>query len=60
MSEIYKAMDAALLVVDPCNDFISEGGKLYGAIRETADASYRCRTTPRTQKGAPGRDCVQT
>jgi len=30
---------ARFLVVDPYNDFMSEGGKLYDAIKETADAS---------------------
>jgi nicotinamidase-related amidase len=35
----YAADRTALLVVDPYNDFMSEGGKLYNAIKETADAS---------------------
>lgn len=35
----YDAKHTALLVVDPYNDFMSEGGKLYNAIKETADAS---------------------
>lgn len=35
----YSATDTALLIVDPYNDFMSEGGKLYGAIKETADES---------------------
>ena len=35
----YSSTDAALLIVDPYNDFMSEGGKLYGAIKETADES---------------------
>ncbi|BBD96989.1 cysteine hydrolase [Sphingobium amiense] len=35
----YTAADTALLVVDPYNDFMSEGGKLYEAIRPTAEAS---------------------
>jgi nicotinamidase-related amidase len=30
MSEIYEAGTTALLLVDPYNDFMSEGGKLYG------------------------------
>ena len=34
----YTPADTALLVVDPYNDFLSEGGKLFGAIREVADA----------------------
>jgi nicotinamidase-related amidase len=35
----YAADHTALLVVDPYNDFMSEGGKLFNAIKETADAS---------------------
>ncbi|MCK1337449.1 cysteine hydrolase [Bradyrhizobium sp. 38] len=35
----YAADRTALLVVDPYNDFMSEGGKLFNAIKETADAS---------------------
>ena len=35
----YEKDITALLVIDPYNDFMSEGGKLYNAIRETADAS---------------------
>lgn len=35
----YAAEHTALLVVDPYNDFMSEGGKLFNAIKETADAS---------------------
>jgi len=35
----YAADRTALLIVDPYNDFMSEGGKLFNAIRETADAS---------------------
>ncbi len=34
----YPADRTALLIVDPYNDFMSEGGKLYEATRETADA----------------------
>ena len=29
---------SALLIVDPYNDFMSEGGKFYEATRETAEA----------------------
>lgn len=32
----YKADRTALLIVDPYNDFMSEGGKLFNAIKETA------------------------
>jgi len=34
----YDAERTALLIVDPYNDFMSEGGKLYEATRETAEA----------------------
>lgn len=33
----YSATDTALLIVDPYNDFMSEGGKLFNAIKATAD-----------------------
>ncbi|OLP52138.1 isochorismatase [Allorhizobium taibaishanense] len=35
----YQADRTALLIVDPYNDFMSEGGKLYEAIKPTADQS---------------------
>jgi nicotinamidase-related amidase len=38
-TDTYSADRTALLIVDPYNDFMSEGGKLYDAIKETADAS---------------------
>ena len=39
MSDLaYDATRTALLVVDPYNDFISEGGKLYELTRETIDS----------------------
>jgi nicotinamidase-related amidase len=38
-SHHYAADRTALLIVDPYNDFMSEGGKLYEAIKPTADAS---------------------
>ena len=34
----YAADHTALLIVDPYNDFMSEGGKLYEAAKETAEA----------------------
>ena len=34
----YAADSTALLIVDPYNDFMSEGGKLYEATKETAQA----------------------
>lgn len=39
MSEGYAVDRTGLLIVDPYNDFMSEGGKLYDAIKPTADAS---------------------
>ncbi|GAB3101587.1 cysteine hydrolase family protein [Lysobacter terrae] len=38
MSTNYAANETALLVVDPYNDFMSEGGKLYDRTKETASA----------------------
>jgi nicotinamidase-related amidase len=39
MSEkTYNPADTALLVVDPYNDFMSEGGKLYDQIKDVADS----------------------
>ena len=39
MSEkTYDPADTALLVVDPYNDFMSEGGKLYDQIKDVADS----------------------
>jgi len=35
----YPADRTALLIVDPYNDFMTEGGKLYNMIKPTADAS---------------------
>jgi len=35
---IYAVDRTALLIVDPYNDFMSEGGELYEATRETAEA----------------------
>ena len=39
MNQTYPTDRTALLIVDPYNDFMSEGGKLYNAIKPTADAS---------------------
>ena len=39
MTATYLPERTGLLIVDPYNDFMSEGGKLYGAIKATADAS---------------------
>jgi nicotinamidase-related amidase len=35
----YTADRTALLIVDHYSDFMSKGGKLYEAIRETAEAA---------------------
>ena len=34
----YSADNTALLIVDPYNDFMSKGGKLYERTKETAEA----------------------
>ena len=34
----YASDRTALLIVDPYNDFMSEGGKFYQATRKTAEA----------------------
>ena len=34
----YSADDTAILIVDPYNDFMSEGGKLYERTKDTAEA----------------------
>src|SRR5215469_6859080 len=38
LTTTYAADRSALLIVDPYNDFMSEGGKLYEATKETAEA----------------------
>jgi nicotinamidase-related amidase len=35
---IYEQKHTALLIVDPYNDFMSEGGKLYAATKPTVDS----------------------
>lgn len=35
---VYAASSTALLIVDPYNDFMSEGGKFYESSKETAEA----------------------
>ena len=37
-SNDYDPIRTALLIVDPYNDFMSEGGKLFNAIKETAES----------------------
>jgi nicotinamidase-related amidase len=39
MTATYSADRTGLLIVDPYNDFMSEGGKLFNAIKATADVS---------------------
>lgn len=39
LDDAYAGDRTALLVVDPYNDFMSEGGKLYDRIKETAEAA---------------------
>ena len=39
MTTGYPSDRTALLIVDPYNDFMSEGGKLYEATKETAEAA---------------------
>jgi ureidoacrylate peracid hydrolase len=34
MSRIYDKQLTALLAIDPYNDFISEGGKVWGTVAE--------------------------
>ena len=41
----YGADRTALLTVDPYNDFMSEGGRLYEATKETAQAVGFCDNT---------------
>jgi len=38
VNDPYAADRTALLIVDPYNDFMSEGGKFYEATKETAEA----------------------
>ena len=35
---IYEKRRTALLILDPYNDFMSEGGKLYAITKPTADS----------------------
>lgn len=37
MRSHYAASDTALLLVDPYNDFLSEGGKLWPPVKESAE-----------------------
>ncbi|MCQ4164616.1 cysteine hydrolase family protein [Tahibacter harae] len=47
MDSAYTAHDSALLIVDPYNDFMSEGGKLYELTKGTAQASGFYENLPR-------------
>jgi len=37
MTETYSADKTALLLIDPYNDFLSEGGKLFGLVKDVAE-----------------------
>jgi len=39
LDDAYAADRTALTVVDPCNNFLSEGGKLYDRIKDTTEAA---------------------
>jgi len=39
MTVTFDKRMTALLVIDPYNDFISEGGKLWGRLRHVAEAN---------------------
>ena len=47
MHAAYPSADTALLLVDPYNDFMSEGGKMYAHTRETALANGFYANLPR-------------
>ena len=55
MDVSYAARDTALLVIDPYNDFMSEGGKLYDLTRETAATSGFYENLPRVIDAATPR-----
>jgi hypothetical protein len=59
MSEGYAVDRTGLLIVDPYNDFMSEGGKLYDAIKPTADASA-CSATAQADPGSSGASALPT
>jgi hypothetical protein len=40
----------ALIVIDPYNDFISEGGKLWDRLKTVAEANVRCARDRGAQK----------
>jgi ureidoacrylate peracid hydrolase len=56
----YEKELVGLLVVDPYNDFISEGGKVWGRVKEIAEA-VNCvpnmQGTHFSAHGAAWRDC---
>jgi hypothetical protein len=56
MAEVTFRRDrTGLLVVDPYNDFISEGGKLWPRVREVVDANRCIRTCSRfSRRRVPG------
>ena len=47
MDATYTAHDSALLIIDPYNDFMSEGGKLYELTKATAQAAGFYENLPR-------------
>jgi nicotinamidase-related amidase len=56
----YVADRTALLIVDPYNDFMSEGGKLYEATKETGRSGRFLRPRHSDQRGAAGPTVVMT
>jgi len=48
----YPVESTALLLVDPFNDFISEGGKLWGAVKETAETTNTVANLVRLKEAA--------
>jgi ureidoacrylate peracid hydrolase len=47
----YNQQLAALLVIDPYNDFISEGGKVWDRLKTVAEGNS-CVLCPRCRHGA--------
>jgi nicotinamidase-related amidase len=49
----YAADSTALLIVDPYNDFMSEGGKFYEATKETASSGGLLRHSAQADSSNP-------
>lgn len=52
---VYRAQRTGLLLVDPYNDFLSDGGKLFPLLKEVADEVHlleNLRATVKTARGA--------